>query len=264
MSTPNGLALRADIANVARQRGLLPPSGSSNVLTVPWRLYHRVNVPAAGQTNFTFFNETRSAGVTNLDTQGQLPANQVMEVEAIAFSFLPGLDRLGQRLGVAAPTQAQVEASLLNRSSTIAASADPAAPLVLWQEKARELLSQGGVVFTINGRNFMDAYGLTTFPEGRGVLADGNSTISATFTAAAGLAERRTGVYNGAPVASNLYRFPTKVGLFPGQAFSVTVTYNRAVDFTQQFAGPLFNVTGALVAGTLTCELIGKLTQGVA
>lgn len=262
--SPSGLPLRADIAQVAAKRGLMPSSGQSNVLVTPWSYWHRVNVPAAGVSSFTFFNESRSQGVTNLDNQGILPANQVLEVQAIRFKFLAGVDRLGNRLGVAAPTQAQVEASLLNRYSTIATSADPAAPLVLWQEKARELIEQGALRFTVNGRVLHDQYGLDNFPAGRGVLSDANQSISATFTAAAGLAAVRSNVLNGAPSIGNLNKFPSKLAIFPGQSFSITVDYNRAVDFTQQFAGPLFNVSGAVSAGTLHCELYGLLIQNVA
>lgn len=257
-----GLSLRADIAQAAQRRGLLAPSGRTNVLETPWTIYHRRDVPAAGQTNFVFFNEVRGQGITNLDVQGQLPANQVFSCEGIKFGFLPGFDRTGQRLGIAAPSSAQALGSALNRSSVIASSLDPAALLPLWQEKARELLMQGAVQFIINGRTVLDAYGLATFPEGRGVLGDANQAISATFTAAAGLASVRSGVYNGAPLASNVFRFASKIGIFPGQAFSVGVTYNRAVNFNEADVGPLVGLS-AVTAGTLTCELFGTLIQGV-
>lgn len=261
--SPSGLPLRPDIASIAARRGLLPPGGRANVLVQPWTYYHRRDVPAAGASSFTFFNEPKSQGVTNLENQGSLPANQVLEVHGMRFGFLPGIDRLGNRLGVAAPTQAQIEASLLNRASTIASSADPASPLVLWNEKARELLNQGSIQLTVNSRVLVDTYALTTFPESKGVVSDANGYIAATFTAAAGLASIRSGVFNGAPAASNERKFPTKVAIFPGQAFSVAVNFNRAVDFTQQYAGPLYNVSGAVTAGVLCCELFGNLIVNV-
>lgn len=258
-----GLPLRSDVQSIAAKRGLIPSSGSNaNVLITPWSYWHRRDVPVAGQTNYTFFNEPASLGITNLDNQGQIPANQVFEVHGMSFHFLPGFDRVGQRAGIATGslTQALIESSILNRSAVIASSLDPAAPLALWPEKSRELLEQGQVKFTVSSRTLLNQYGLTQFPAGRGVLSESNQALSATFTAAAGISTVRQNVFNGAPFNANVERFASKVGIFPGQAFGVTVDYNRSVDFTQQYAGPLYNITGTpVVAGVLTCELFGVL-----
>lgn len=255
-----GLPIRGDIQRFAEKLGIKLPNSSTTAVLLPWTYYHRVNIPAAGTQSVTFFTEGKSIGVTNLDNPNQLPANFIFSVRAMRFGFLPGLDRLGNRLGITAPVQATVEASLLNRSSTIATSADPASPMVLWNEKVRELLTQGRVQVNANNRLMHESYGLHTFPEAKGVVTDQNAAISATFTAGAGLASVRGGVFNGAPVASNERSFSTRISIGGGQNFNVAVDWPRAVDFTQQFAGPLFNlIPAAVTAGTLTCELVGEL-----
>ena len=263
MAGSNGLPLRQDIGNIAASMKILP---TGNALVRPWSLWHRRDVPKAGLSNFTFFNETRSLGVTNIDNQGVLQANNVMAVHGISIGFLPGFDRLGRRLGIASPTQPEVEASLLNGSKIGTTVADPLAVAPLWQEKSRELLYQGNVKFSIGDRLIQDQYGLVAYPEGQGMVSDTSQSTSLSNTTATTINAWnivRSAVYNGAPLAGNVNRFPTPIGIFPGVGFNITIDYNTPVDFTQQYAGPLYNLANAVTAGVLTVEIFGMLISPV-
>lgn len=253
-----GLPIRADLASIARKRGLLAPTGETNVLIVPWVLYHRRDIPVGGTTNLTFFNEGKAPGITNVDNPNQFPANQIFEVHGMRFGFLPGINRLGQRLGIAAPDATQLNASTLSRSATLT-TADPATLLPLYVEKTRELLTQGAGQLQINSRVVHDFYGLHTFPESKGVCNDQQVAMTGTFTAGAGLSQIRGNIFNGAPVANNQRLFPTKLAIFGGQQFSLNVTWQQAVAFDQATVGPLNGIAGAVTAGTLTAELFGVL-----
>lgn len=257
----NGFAINPALKRIANSRGGLAGSGGAT-FTRGTTIFHRLNVPVAGQQSFTFFNAPRAAGITNLEQPGTLPVNTVALVRNIRFSFLPGFNNIGQRLGITGSlTQAQIEASLLNVSKYGTTAADPAAASsapALWQEKARELLSQGTVNFRVGERDVVTAYGLTKFPEGRGVVGDvtASSAIANTTTTTVNVHNQVfASIYNGAPVIGNAYSVRGDVQIGSGQQFGIEVTYANAVDFTQQYAGPLYNISGAITAGVLMCEL---------
>lgn len=223
-------------------------------------IFHRINVPVNGQQVFNFFNASRAGGVTNLEQAGTLPANTVATVTHVRFSFLPGFDVAGNRLGIAAPTQAQIQASLLGSAGYGTTAADPiaASPIALWFEKFRELMSQGQASFRIGEREIFSAYGLTKFPEGRGVVpqvqtsaALANSTASTVNT----FHETFAGVFNGAPVIGNAWKLDGDVKIFSGKQFALDVNYIKPVNFAEQYAGPLYNIAGAVTAGVLMAEL---------
>jgi hypothetical protein len=258
MAQSSGYNIAPGLEDAALKLGVGIP-GRGKYFRRPYTLYHRVNVPAAGQTQFIFFNEPRAIGVTNLEQAGTLPANQLFIAHGLRFKFLCGIDRLGNRIGVAAPTQAQLVASSLSGGVVGTAAADGLAAQWQWTEKFRELLAQGQVIFRIGERDVFNQYGLEKFPNGSGVTAQTALAESGTFTAQASHQINVTQLNNGERVVSNRYSFTTKVGILAGQQFGLQVDYSRAVDFTQQYVGPLYGITGAVTAGTLMAELEGEI-----
>lgn len=253
----NGFNVREDILNLLRSRGIGLP-GDGNILTRAYSLWHRISLAAAGVTQQTFFNENKSPDVTNLEQANILPANYVFVMDGMSFNFIPGFDRTGSRV-------AAVSAASLNYSGT-AVGTDATAPVWKWAEKTRELLSQGQVVMTIGDREMINRHGLDAFPSGRGLVASmtvSNSLAAATTaSASASLTQAMLLMSNGAPVAGNVYRFSSPIAIPAGQNFGVRVNWGTKVDFTEQYAGPLYNLNpAATVAGTLVCELHGLMVQ---
>ena len=269
-----GFNLNANVASVVRGKGV-GMAGDGNVLSRPCRLYHRLNVPKAGIGRYTFFNEAKGLGISNLDQPGTLPANNVFVALGIRFSFLPGMDRLGLRLGLSAPSAAELQASSLNYGSSttaavVTATVDALAAIWKWHEKVREILSQGEALFKIGDRTMFQVYGLDAMPSGRGVVASAQSDVSvgvsnttATTITIQSLQHALTQISNGAPVVGNIFKFSSPIAIVAGQQFSVELAYNANVDFTEQYLGPLYGLANAVSAGTLMCELDGEMITPV-
>lgn len=259
----NGFSVRADVLNYVRNVRRVGIAGDGGVWTRPYRIWHRLNYPKAGQNIFRFFSESRGLGVTNLDQPYTLPANYIFIAYGVKFGFLPGVDRNGYRLGEAAPAAADIQASSMNIGSAGATITDNA-PTWKWHEKIREVLSQGTVVLNLSDRPLFEMYGLDTFPSGRGVVSSVAASDAMTNTAAAASIQRAyTAISNGAPVFGNAHRFPSPYAICAGQQFNLTVQYNTNVDFTETNLGPLYNLTNAVTAGVLMCELEGEMVSPV-
>ena len=264
----NGFNLRQDILNVLRAKGVGIP-GDGTVLSRHGRLYHRLNVPAAGSAQFTFFNEAKKLSITNLDQANQLPANQVMIVTGIRFSFLPGLDRDGKRLGTAITAGVAGASSLSTGVAGAAATAmtDNLAAIWKWHEKIREFLSQGLVELKVADRVMLSVYGLDAFPAGRGVVTSSTMNANSVQVAAAGtlasVQQAITSSANGAPMFGNRFSLASAIPLVAGQQFSLEVNFANAVDFTEVNLGPLNGIAGAITAGVLMAELEGELLTTV-
>lgn len=256
MST--GFNLRPDIAEVIRRKGV-GLAGDGSVLSRPARIFHRVNITPTGNQQISFFNEAKSQNVTNMDQASMLSANQAMIIVGMRFSFIPGLDRDGKRLGIAAPTAAEKLASSLNLGVAAADNADGLATLWKWHEKTREILSQGLVELKIGDRTIFSIHGLDAFPAGRGVVTSVGVSNSIWAAAAATVQHGMTAIANGAPVSGNAFRFISPLALVAGQQFSVNVSYSGGIDFTDADLGPLVGLANAKAAGTLMCELDGEL-----
>jgi hypothetical protein len=259
-----GFPIDASLTRLANNLGGVARPGAD--FSRKYRLWHRQNIPAGGQTTYTFFNASRQANVTNLEQAGTLPANQVFEVQTMRFNLLTGFDVQGRRLGIEAPTAGELNASALNMLQVGPGLADPLSAPWRWHEWAREILSQGEVRFRIGEREVFSIHGLTAFPDGRGVVTDANATLSLAQSSTSGTAGA-TGslilaqVYNGAPTASNRIVFDKRLTIVSGQQISVDVVYGRAISSTIATLGPLNGVTNATVAGVLMCELEGNLTS---
>lgn len=260
----NGYSINANVASAlsARTGGL--PGGGAKVITRPYKYWHRLNVPKAGSETFRFFNEARANGVTNLEQANTLPSNYAFALHCIRLSFLPGFDREGKRLGIAPAsiTAAERRASALNWGKYEAAvPTDTIDRVPRWHEKMRELMEQAEVELHIGDRPIQNVYGLTNYPQGRGLVGGG---ALATGFAQAAPANAYQGdaistVSNGVPIVANAWGFGVPFPLVGGQQFSLVVRYNRAVDFTEADLGPLEGVTNAVTAGVLMCELEGEL-----
>ena len=270
----NGFNLRSDLSAVLKAKGV-GIAGDGTVLSRPCRLYHRLNIPKAGSFRYAFFNEPKGLGITNLDQASTLPANQAFVALGMRFSFTPGIDRMGLRLGIAVPVAAEFAASTLNfgtstTGAAAAAAADGIAGIWKWHEKVRELLSQGEVSFKTGDRTMFQVYGLDAFPSGRGVVcsaasdsAVGVANSTATTVTINAIQHALTQISNGAPVAGNFFRFTSPIAIVAGQQFGVEVAYNSLVDFAELNLGPLNGIANAVTAGTLMCELDGELMSTV-
>lgn len=264
----SGYNISPGLLAAAKKRGVLPPDSGGTIFDRSAKLWSRVNVPVAGQTEFTFFNEPQATGVTNVN-QGQLQANQVFIARGLRLSFLCGFDRTGLRLGIASPTTAQRNASTLNQSSFLAAATTNDAitgRIARWAEKSRELLQQGTVRMNIGEREVFNIYGGDSFPSGKGVTADfsaANPFATTATTTSVQLEHLTANISNGEKVLANRYNFTRPVGIFAGQTFFVGYSFPRAVDFTEADIGPLASVSGAVTAGVLMAELEGELITPV-
>ena len=255
-----GFNIRTDIADVIRRKGV-GLAGDGSVLSRPVRIFHRVNITPAGNQQISFFNEAKSTNVTNMDQASMLSANMAMIVVGMRFSFTPGFDRDGKRLGIAAPTAAELQASALNLGMADATNADKLGTIWKWHEKTRELLGQGLVELRIGDRTIFSVFGLDAFPSGRGVVTSAalGTAIGGSAVPATTVQQALTSIANGAPVAGNAFRFISPLALVSGQQFSVNVSYTGGVDFTELNLGPLNALANAKAAGVLMCELEGEL-----
>jgi hypothetical protein len=264
----NGYPLKPNVARATEAMIGGLPGGDSQVWLRKTKIWHRLNVLADGSQNqFTFFNEPRAIGVTNLDQANTIPANYTFLCIAPRFNFYPGIDRGGFRVGVSggAPTAAQLQASSMNFGTAAATITDNIAQIWKWQEKIRELMNQGEVVMTVAEKPVFTIWGLTSFPAGKGLVV--NSGVTNTMTAAAAsnsIQDAMTNVTNGVPQVQNAFSMGNKpYPIVAGQQFAMTVRLLRGVDFTETNLGPLNGVAttnapnGVLVAGTLECELEG-------
>jgi hypothetical protein len=258
-------SLNPVLTKIANARGALP--NNLPAFTRSFTYFHRLNVPKGGQQSFTFFNASRQSGVTNLEQAGTLPVNTVFTIRAIRFSFLPGFDTAGIRLGYSSAGTTERIASSMNYAAVtnnFTGTADPlgAAYATQWAEKSRELMDQGEVILSKGDRTVYSAYGLTKFPQGRGLVTDTSLAISSTSTNVyAG--EVFSGIYNGAPLAGNVHRLAGDVTIRTGETFKIDVGYSKIVDFTEATVGPLAAVTNAITAGVLMCELDGDIATSV-
>jgi hypothetical protein len=260
----NGFSVREDVLNFVRQGRGVGLAGDGSVWSRPYRLWHRLDIPKAGNALLRFFNEAKALGVTNLDQPNTLPANYVFIAYGLKFHFLPGVDRIGRRLGIAAPTAAELTASAMNYGSAGAVVTDQTAALWKWHEKIRELLGMGTVALNISDRPIFEMYGLDTFPSGRGVVTSVAASDAMTNTSTAASIQRAfTSISNGAPVFGNAHRFPKPYAIAAGQQFNVTVQYNSPVDFTEQYLGPIYSLANAVTAGVLMCEIEGEMVSPV-
>ncbi len=249
----NGFPMDELVRQRMRQiAGGIPGDGDAT-LTTPQSYYHRVNYPTAGSTQFRFFNEPRARGITNLDTPNQFPANYGFLLRSISFDFLPAFDRQG------AHCSATVANSSLSLSAIAAATADQLARPWRWNEKVRELMSQGVVTFKVGQRDIFEVFGLTNFPSGKGVVSNpGVSNMLDTSAAANSLGTMMNQVTNGAPVFCNRWEFYEPFPIAPNQTFELTVDYLTAVSFSEAGRGPMEGDAGA-TAGVLMCEMLGQL-----
>lgn len=260
----NGFSVREDVLRYVRESRGVGIAGDGSVWSRPARIWHRVDVPKAGIGMLRFYNEAKALGVTNLDQPNSVPPNYVFLAYGLKFHFTPGVNRLGQRLGIAAPAQAELLASALNLGSAAATITDNIATVWKWHEKVRELFAQGTITLNISDRPIFEMYGLDTFPSGRGVVTSVAGSDTMTNAAAAASIQRAfTSLSNGAPVFGNAHRFPKPYAIAAGQQFNVVVQYNAAVDFTEQYLGPLYNLANAVTAGVLMCELEGEMVSPV-
>lgn len=256
MAQASGYNLAPALETAATKLGVGIP-GRGAFFRRPYTLYHRQNVPASGQTQYIFFNEARSIGVTNLEQAGTLPANQLFIAHGMRFKFLCGITRTGARVTSTSNTYV----SSLSYGVTATSNADNVATTWKWAEKTRELLSQGQVIMRVGERDVFNQYGLEKFPSGSGLSVQSDVAASLATTASSVTPSYGVNVQtlnNGERVVSNRYTFSTKIGILAGQQFSVQVDYNAAVDFSDQYLGPLNGVT-VTYAGTLMCEIEGEL-----
>ena len=266
-------SLNPVLTKIANARGALP--NNLPAFTRSFTYFHRLNVPKAGQQSFTFFNASRQAGITNLEQAGTLPVNTVFTIRAIRFSFLPGFDVSGLRLGYSSAGATERIASSMNYANTTnvltgaGVTAATGAVDVLagaysyqWAEKSRELMDQGEVILYKGDRTVYSAYGLTKFPQGRGLVTD-TTTALAIGNSNAAYGSVYSGIYNGAPLAGNVHKLQGDVTIRTGETFKIDVNYSRIVDFTESTIGPLGAVTNAITAGVLMCELDGDIATSV-
>lgn len=264
MST-NGFALKQNVADFIRQKRGVGIPGDGNVWSRPYELWHRRDVPKAGIASLVFFNEVRGDGITNLDQANTLPANYAFLAKGLRFHFLPGFDRSGRRLGIAAPTTAERLISGLNTfGQSTSITVDHLAPLWKWAEKIREFLGQGTVELKIGERPILNAYGLDNFPAGRGIVGNAMLSNSITNTVASSQAVGLSSISNGAPIITNRHSFERPYPIFAGQQFAVETRWNQVVDWTEADIGPLSGVGNAVTAGVLLCEMEGELVSPVA
>jgi len=266
----HGFPMRNDVANGLKQLTGGIPAGAQQTWYRKTKFYHRLDVKADGsQLSFTFFNEARAKFITNLDQPNTISSNYAFAASAIRFNFLYGFDRLQFRLGIqtTTPTAAQFKASSMNFGEAAATITDNEAQLWKIQEKIRELLSNGVVTMTVGEKPVVEAFALTSFPSGTGIVTA--NALSHTMTAAAAsnsIQNGMTSAVNGVPVLSNVFSLGQQpYPIAPGQTFNLKVEFNRGIDWTETNLGPLSGVAttgtpdGVLKAGVLECDLEGTL-----
>lgn len=241
--------------------GPMPGTGA-RVMDRPVRLFHSVNVPVAGTQRITFFTESRSDFISNLDTPNQIPPNSALALEGIAFEWAYGYDRLGLALGIAAPSAAELRAAqLFNDVFTAAAAAGTATPIAaLAAEMSARFLGQAQVTFSIKNQEIFTMKGLHTFPQGKGMVETPSAAVTSNSTTTGITASANMRFTNGVPVIQNMFRFPQPYPMPGGQTFQLEVEWPNlaAVAWNTATVGPLNGLGNAVTAGTLTAELIGR------
>lgn len=267
-----GYPIQDPVARWLQERtGGLPGQGLA-VWERPAKYYDRLDVPGGGTgagstpvTELVFFRSTMQRGVSNLPTPNQLPANYALALRSIRLGFLPGFDRFARRLGQASPSAAQILGSSMAVGDTIAAATQAAACIlpVKWHETIRDFFANAIVTFNVADRPVFEMHGLGNFPDGKGIAQGTTTTSAGTGVATQYTVQTFGNINNGVPMLGNMMSFGTPYPLPGGQNFNVSVTWQRAVDWTETNMGPLvaFNTVANLIAGCLTCELEGDLAS---
>lgn len=265
----NGYALKPSVFKLARALFGGLPGGKNQSWVRKTKYYHRLDFRADGsQTLFTFFNEARSIGVTNLDQPGTIPAGYVFGLQALRFKFTYGFDRNHKRLGVTTgtPTAAQFKGSAMNFGEASATITDNEAAVWKIQEKIRELFAQGIVTLNVAEKPLFEIFGIDSFPSGSGLATSIGASHTMTAAAASNSIQNvMSNVTNGVPVLSNVFTLGTPYPIVAGNVFNVKLNLLNGVDFTETNLGPLNGVattgtTNAVcIAGVLECDLEGTL-----
>lgn len=228
------------------------------------KLYSRKNflVGTSAPSRLKFFDETEAPFVQTIVTQSQLPANMALMLNTVRIGFVPGIDRMGNRLGQSTATTAQKNASALSFGAAAAAAGDILAAQWKWNEKMREMMNTAIMNFGLVTDQLWEVSGLTSLPDGKGMLTQAGTSAQGTV-AGSNTGDVFQSVTNGAPVADNYWAFATPWPLVGSETFKIEANWPKAVDFAEADIGPLEGITGAagedIVAGTIICELQGLL-----
>ncbi|MEN1705018.1 MAG: hypothetical protein AAGJ54_05815 [Planctomycetota bacterium] len=176
------------------------------------QLFHRKTesgVTAGAQK--TFFNVAEQQDVTNLPTSGGLSSESIFIMQALRFDVELGFNAAGGQAADGAPYDAD------------------GVNAVSMADRIARILQSGEVKADINGRQIVNAYGLHSFPPGKGVrIADSVLTSAAA-------SESVAGVQNGSPVNGNAWLFSPMQVLLPQQTLNVTTRWAFSLSTIDEF-----------------------------
>lgn len=182
--------------------GTVPPE--TKFTTTRASLWHRKNVGTALSGSYNFFNVASAPFTTNMPQAGSLPNERAMWINTIRVHVARGYEYDGTAAADVLPNQTD---------------ADPLAAA----NDLDLLLSYGHFTLKINGRTYVDMFGLYNFPAGGGVYVDGVAATTASTVTYIDVHPN-----NGFPDARNMYVHPVPIPLPPGQNIECTIGYNIA------------------------------------
>lgn len=261
MSTNPFAGMQGVLGQWARGEAGGIPGANFPVLARNVKLYSRKNigVGANAPISLRFFDESPAPFVQTIVNQSQLPANMALVLHSIRFGFTYGLDRLGRRLGLAAPSAAQKLLASLSAGSFNGTAADLLATQWRAAETIREFMSTPTASFGVSTNTLWTVSGLLALPDGKGSLVQAGLAQTSNSAGTGLTADIVQSISNGAPVQGNMWNFTSPWPLAGTENFTLQVDWPRGVDFTDADVGPLAGQAATVIAGTLTAELQGVL-----
>lgn len=204
-----------------------------DILVADIEFMHRIAYPAAGATNFTFFNVAESKGVIDMPGNGAgLPKNHCYIYTGMSFELTTGID---------INAAADADGAQFQITGTEAWPGVTEFP-VKTAEQIRRILANGDVTLFVNNNVTDRMYGLHRAPQAGGAqcqVAIGGTTTAQDEVAAAV-------VCNGDPSFANR-RLVRRQAIFHNAPIKLNVDFTTALALTS--------------AGVLTARLFGTLIK---
>lgn len=173
------------------------------------QLYHRIDVPSDGSTEFKFFNVIEQTFISNLP-MGKLDDETGVWLSGLSISIETGRNVAGV-------------ADAGGGDQVVAGST--AIDLAEW---LREMIDGGLVTLVIGDRRYVQDYGVKRFPASGGANLAGGFGVTTTASATT-IQDQALMVNNGVPHTDNRYSFRPLIPLLPGKRLSLTIKYPVAI-----------------------------------